>query len=151
MEQLPDVGTTKVVRTRMTGLQIALQDVQRGLEKIAELEGKLKAAQELTAKLEALVATTVREKDDYIAERAQAHLKELEEEKKQHGYTKSNKDSYYRQNQDLEKELNGMHEILDLLPFAPPRKYKDRNDYDQERSLTVRFSTMVAIQAGNKS
>ncbi len=135
---------------RQTGLYIAQQEVERCRAQIEHLQGKLEAQIELTAKFEALVATTVREKDDYIAERAQAHLKELEEEKKQHGYTKSNKDSYYRQNQDLEKELNGMHEILDLLPFAPPRKYKDRNDYDQERSLTVRFSTMVAIQASNK-
>lgn len=147
---------------RQTETQILRQELAEAQEVATGWHNHLIAAKQEVELLKAEHARQLADKDDYIAERAQAHLKEiaeraqaslkeLEEEKKQHGWTKINKDSYYRQNQDLEKELNGMHEILDLLPFAPPRKYKDRNDCDQERSLTVRFSTMVAIQAGNKS
>lgn len=148
MDMPTDVGT---IRVRRTGLYLANEKIDLQAQEIHRLQEQLEEQRSKTEHFERQLANQKQEHEEYVAERAQAHLKELEEEKKQHGYTKSNKDSYYRQFQDSDKELNGMHEILDMLPNTPARKYKDDNNYDQSRSLLVRFSTMMAVTSHQQS
>lgn len=147
---------------RRTQLLIALEANASLVERIKELglhiQGLNEQHRDLIEQKQAELDYKLTDLDAKIADLIEAQAEELRgvngklaEEVKQHGYTKSNKDSYYRQNQDLTKELDGMHEILDMLPNVPAHKYKDKNDYDQERSLTVRFSTMMAITSHMQS
>lgn len=149
----PDVNEQTFPATRkprQTGLQIALQDVQRQLAKVAELEGKLQAQVELTAKFEVLLAEQKQEHLDYTAERAEAHMTELTKVTKDLGYATSSRDSWSRQHTELQNEMNALHDVLDLLGNCPPKVYKDGNNYDQHRSLLTRFAIWQAASLAQK-
>ena len=148
MDLSSDVGTTRV---RRTGLYLANEKIDLLSQEVHRLQEQLEEQRARTEQRALQLANQQQEHEQYIAERAEAHMAELAEEKKQHGYTKSNKDSYYRQLEDANKELNGMHDVLNMLPNVPARKYKDDNNYDQDRGLAVRFSTMLGINSYQQS
>lgn len=68
----------------------------------------------------------------------QKEIAQLEDElqHKQYG-----EDNYHKQLNSAQEELNNIHQVLDNVPFAPPRKEKESND---EYSCVQRLSMWVA-------
>ena len=82
---------------------------------------------------------------------AEKKIIELENEKKS---AESMRDYYDRQLTETRKDLEQVNEILDKVPFAPPRK-KEENEYSSEYTATQRISMwvtnfMVNIFRGDK-
>jgi hypothetical protein len=143
---MPDVGTTK--RVRQTGLQIALQDVQRGLTKIAQLNEQLETVSKRAQHFEEQIAVQQRQHDEYVAERAQAHLREVGSLKGQFEQVEQNSNRMMNLCNEVGTELQGLHMLLDMLPHCPART-KKTDDGDVNLSLSIRFAGWQAMLANN--
>ena len=71
---------------------------------------------------------------------AEKKIIELEKEKKS---AESMRDYYDKQLTETRKDLEQVNEILDKVPFAPPRK-KEENGYSSEYTVTQRISMWVS-------
>ena len=71
---------------------------------------------------------------------AEKKIIELEKEKKS---AESIRDYYDKQLTETRKDLEQVNEILDKVPFAPPRK-KEENEHSSEYTVTQRISIWVS-------
>lgn len=103
------------------------------IKEVADLEGKLASA--LAAALN--IGNT---KDADTA----ARIAELE---KKLASATSIKDTFYAKSNDLDRELEMVHLVLDTLPSAPPREVKAPDAYSATKlTVLARFAGYLAVR-----